>query len=163
TVPDVAAVNGKAPPLRHGLTPVADQVAEYDAELVNVAQRLREGGGAVNGHLDVVGERVEFEHLPDALPEREGAQVGHRQPGEVREGRDDPVGGGDVPLDALEVFGGLGGRGVAGVEQEVDRRLDHVEGVAQLVGDAAGYLPDRRQALAALLPAEVLRLVGVLD
>ena len=41
---------------------------------------------------------------------------------------------------------------VAGVEQVVDRGLDHVERVAQFVGDAAGHLADGRQPLAALQP-----------
>ena len=69
----------------------------------------------------------------------------------------------DVPLDPPQVLGLLLGRGVAGVEQVVDRRLDHVERVAQLVGDAAGDLPERRQPLAPLEPRRVLGLVGVLD
>ena len=68
-----------------------------------------------------------------------------------------------MPLDPLQVLGPLLGRRVAGVEQVVDRGLDHVQRVAQLVGDAAGDLAERRQPLAALVAGGVLGLVGVLD
>ena len=68
-----------------------------------------------------------------------------------------------LPLDSPQVIGLLLGGGVAGIEQVVDRCLDHVQRVANLVGNSAGDLPEGRQPLAPLKPRHVLGLVGVLD
>jgi hypothetical protein len=66
-------------------------------------------------------------------------------------------------LDPLQALGRLGRRGLAGVEQVIDRRLHHVQRVADLMGDAARHLADGGQPLDALLAGQVLRLIGVLD
>jgi hypothetical protein len=107
--------------------------------------------------------RVGLQRLLHAALDREGVHLGHWHPGEVGQGHEDAVGPRHVLLDPPQVFGHLLGAGVAGVEQEVGGGLDHVEGVAQLVGDAAGHLADGRQPLAPLLPGQVFALVGVLD
>ena len=68
-----------------------------------------------------------------------------------------------MPLDPEQVLGLLLGRGIAGVQQVVDRRLDHVQRIAELVRDAAGDLPEGGQPLGPLKPRRVLVLIGVLD
>ena len=97
-------------------------------------------------------------------PTGDGRRLGHRHPGEVRQRRDHAVGQLHLPLDPLAVLGPLLGRGVAGVEQVVDRGLHHVQRVAQLVGHARR--PPGRASPAARLRWRrpgVLGLVGVLD
>ena len=164
TAPSTACAGDRQPAsLRHGVARIADQVAQRDPELVAVAQGARQARRAVDRDLDAVARRVDLEHLAHHRLDGDRPQVRHRHLGEVRQGRDDVVGQLDVPLDPPEVLGLLLGRGVAGVQQVVDRGLDHVERVAQLVGDAAGDLPERRQPLAPLEPRDVLGLVGVLD
>ena len=155
---DRPARDGQPAALRHGVAGVADQVGEDDPDLVDVAQHRRQRRrDSRRVTWIVLRQRVGLQRLAHALLDRERPQVGHRHLGEVRQGRDDAVGQHDVPLDALQVLGRLLRRRIAGVEQVVDRGLDDVERVAQLVGDAAGDLADGRQPLAALLPGRCTR------
>src|SRR5271157_6570979 len=98
--------------------------------------------------------RSPYQDLANASPDRERPRLRGRHAGEVRQSRDHAVGQLDMPFDPAEVLGLLLGRGVARGEQEVNRGLDHVQGVAQFMGNARGNLPQTGQTLDLLLAAK---------
>ena len=89
--------------------------------------------------------------------------IGQGHLGEIGKCGDDAIRQAYLPFNSLEVFLGFLGRGIAGVQQVIDRGLHDVKRLAQLVGHAPCHLSDCDQPLKALQAQGVFGLVSVFD
>ena len=130
---------------------------------MDVTQDRRQGQRTIECHLNVAGHRIGFKCFLHALADGERLQIWYWHLGEARQRCDYAVGQCDVPFNTRKMLGLLCGRWILGVEQVIYGSLHDIQGIAQFVGDATCYLPDRCQPFRPLLPSDIFRLIGVLD
>ena len=135
------------PAARLRLGRVDDQVDQHLLHLIRVEVGRQLGSDRV---LERDGSRKQGRICAgvDEALQAHGPPLGRTVSGQVQQVVDRLVGALDLGADAVEVFGDLwhGGIRTQVLADEVERRFDHPQRVAQLVADARRELSDRRQS-----------------
>src|ERR1043165_8995528 len=151
-VPGRAEVDFHGAPAGHGIKGVQHQVEQELLQLVLVRLRLDRIVGLEQAEVHLLllrPARDDREHPVHDIRKVQPSAVRLRRPGEVEERLKGSLHAADLVLDHGQVLGRQApGRGLP--EVNLDQPLARGERVAQLVGDARGYLAQRHHLLGAL-------------